>query len=843
MTPAALTYPAISFILQATVLMMAAEAPIPPVPDQQPKPPFAQQVKTLPEMLVPGFIVRELPVKLTSLNNVEYASDGRLFAGGYDGRFHLLRDTDGDGLEDKVDTFSPESSPNYPLGMVVKDGEPYAVLTDELVCFRDTNGDGIPDKRETVAKGFDDPELVAAKYLNHRRVDSSMALAYGPDGAWYVTMGNAGYNNPYWQDKFEKGQQPSGTPHYSPEKRRGCLLRITADGKVEQLASGLRYIMSLQFNKAGDLFGSEQEGATWVPNGNPFDELLHIQPGRHYGFPPRHPTFLPDVVDEPSVWDYAPQHQSTCGFRFNTPGQGRGLFGPRFWEDDALMTGESRGKLWRTSVVKTAAGYVASNQLIANVGLLAVDCAISPTGDLLLCCHTGKPDWGNGPQGEGRLFKITYQQKDQAQPVLSWAASETETIITFDREIGAEAWADLSARASIDAGRYVEAGHHLETMRPGYQVVQMQQRQAKKELAIQKVSLEPDQHSLRIQTQPRSDAVNYALHTVKSSAGPKLALAYDLHGLATRWEGMEEKQWSGWLPHPDLTAARGLTRQSHSHEALWPLLKQRGRLQLRTQLDLFNMLQPATQPGSDLGYKPQPETVTLVFKSDAALTLEATKADVERISPHESRITVAGTAENVWTQMTLSVTTPMKALDVSYFTDRDPRPRAPSTQRFLLPFAQPAVKDVVQRNIPELAGGDWQRGAALYKGKAACFTCHVMRSEGVAVGPDLNNLIHRDYASVLRDILEPSAVINPDAVGYVVSLKNGSSVVGTRTGESEDELTLTQPGGLAAKLAKKDIIKAEPMALSLMPAGMDKVLSKEELRDLMTYLLTEETKR
>ena len=52
------------------------------------------------QMLVPGFTVRELPIKLTSLNNIEYAPDGRLFAGGYDGRFHLLRDTDSDGLED-----------------------------------------------------------------------------------------------------------------------------------------------------------------------------------------------------------------------------------------------------------------------------------------------------------------------------------------------------------------------------------------------------------------------------------------------------------------------------------------------------------------------------------------------------------------------------------------------------------------------------------------------------------------------------------------------------------------------------------------------------------------------
>ncbi len=63
---------------------------------------------------------------------------------------------------------------------------------------------------------------------------------------------------------------------------------------------------------------------TWVPNGNPFDELLHIQTGRHYGFPPRHPKWLPHVIAEPSVWDYAPQHQSVCGFRFNGPSPGRG---------------------------------------------------------------------------------------------------------------------------------------------------------------------------------------------------------------------------------------------------------------------------------------------------------------------------------------------------------------------------------------------------------------------------------------------------------------------------------------------------------------------------------------
>ena len=82
----------------------------------------------------------------------------------------------------------------------------------------------------------------------------------------------------------------------------------------------------------GDLFCTDQEGATWLPNGNPFDELLHIDldKARHYGFPPRHPKHLPDVIDEPSTFDYGPQHQSTCGFCFNEPVKDGGpTFGPK----------------------------------------------------------------------------------------------------------------------------------------------------------------------------------------------------------------------------------------------------------------------------------------------------------------------------------------------------------------------------------------------------------------------------------------------------------------------------------------------------------------------------------
>lgn len=787
--------------------------------------------KPAPHLLIPGFVIRELPLQLTSLNNIEYAPDGRLFAAGYDGRMHLLKDTDGDGLEDRVITFQPEASPNYPLGMVIKDGAPHVVFTDEIARFVDTNGDGVPDKRETVIKGFDDPELVAAPYLNHRRVDSSMALASGDDGSWFVTMGNSGYDNPYWHDK-------AGIPHYTTDKRRGCLLQITPDGKVRQIASGLRYIMSLQRNRLGDLFGTDQEGATWCPNGNPFDELLHLQPGRHYGFPPRHPTFLPSVIDEPSVWDYSPQHQSTCGFRFNRADLGGKPFGPARWVDNAFVTGASRGILYRTAVAKTAAGYTARNEIFARFAELAVDCSFSPDGSLVVCTHTGKPDWGNGPRGEGRVFKIQRAPGNEPIPVLAWAASETETVIQFDQALESN-WTAPETRISVVHGPQVTAGEQYEGTRPGYKVVQLQLRQPRAELTPQATRLSADRRSLVIKSPARRQASTYAV-SIERTKAPSLDMALELTGLSARWEGANGDSWTGWLPHADFMAAREFTLGSAVHDAFWKGTTNKGTLKLSTQLDLWSMLQPLTQPTSKLDYTPAPEVVTVVFRSESKLNMEAPGTSVETLNEHESRVTLNGPVEGHWQPIHLTLDTPAKRLDVSYFTSIDKRRRQLGTRRFLLPFAEPAPKEIAPRQIPQIAGGNWAKGRELFNGKATCATCHRLRNEGNTVGPDLNTLVHRDYETVLRDITDPNAVINPDAVGYTLTLKNGDAITGTRVGENLDSITVAQANGKNLTVKKTEVAKAEPLSQSLMPVGLDKALTTEELRDLMTYLLTEQ---
>src|SRR6185369_1508282 len=70
-------------------------------------------------MLVPGFQVQELPVRLSNINNLRFAPDGRLFALGYDGRIHFLIDTDHDGLEDRDELFWDKPGLSVPVGMAL----------------------------------------------------------------------------------------------------------------------------------------------------------------------------------------------------------------------------------------------------------------------------------------------------------------------------------------------------------------------------------------------------------------------------------------------------------------------------------------------------------------------------------------------------------------------------------------------------------------------------------------------------------------------------------------------------------------------------------------------------
>lgn len=800
------------------------------------------------QTLVPGFSVYELPVELSNINNVMYRPDGTLFAVAYNGVIWKLRDTDGDGLEDQATVFwDSKGSLRAPIGMdLTPPGYPhgdgvFVIGKTQCLLIVDTDQDGVADREIVVANGWKE---------SFHQVDG-LGVAYDKrDGSVYFGRGTYNFADPLLKDK-------AGKPEYKLTDEGGAILRVSPDFKTREIvATGIRFPVGLHFNRNGDLFATDQEGATWVANGNPFDELLHIQKGRHYGFPPRHPDHLPGVIDEPSVFDYGPQHQSTCGFAFNDPvGPNGKIFGPQAWDGDAFVTGESRGKLYRTRLVQAKSGYVAQTQLFACLKMLTIDCCVAPDGSMRVACHSGGPDWGSGPNGQGKLFKIKYTSPQHPQPVFAWPSGPHEVRVEFDRPVDPVLLRDALRQTQLTMGQNVRAGDRFETIWPGYAMVQMQKLAPRYNLSVQSMQLTPDGRTLVLATDPHSAAVHYALTLPAMgrpaeekkpaqvvSQVPDIDLDFDLTGCEATWTPAGQgTAWSGWLPHPDLKVAQALTAGSATHDRLWSAMKDAGELTLRTQIDLTQMLRPDIQPGTRLDFEYPAEVVTVTFESTAALKLVAPSSQTGEGRKQSFTVTPKP-GQPVPVELRLSSPGGDVPLDVSFTTNEDLRTRSIPVRRFYVPWSKPGSRDVVQElnamNIPELEGGSWARGRALFFGDVAnCAKCHSVHGRGGNLGPDLSNLIHRDYASVLRDITLPSFAINPDHLTYNVELKDGKVLTGVLRTEGE-RIKVGNIQGIVTEIAKADVERISASAVSTMPEGMPKLLGPDRLRDLMTFLLT-----
>ena len=798
------------------------------------------------QMFVPGFEVRELPLKMTNIDCLRYRHDGVLVAGAYNGKIWLLRDTDGDGSEDKAELYWESPDLKNVIGMALTPkGDPrgdgvFVATAGRILFIPDKNGNNRGDEQIIVASGWEKQKSPGGG----GSVDA-LGLALAPDGSIYFGLGVSAYNNAYLLDA-------DGKSHFDIKTERGTVQRISADfSKRETICTGIRYPVGAQFNKAGDLFMTEQEGATWLPNGNPFDELLHIEKGRHYGFPPRHPRHLPDVIDEPSVFDYGPQHQSTCGFVFN---EGEKTFGPDWWKGDAFVTGESRGKLWRTKLVKTAAGYVAQTQLIAALSMLAVDVTLSPRGDLIVACHSGAPDWGSGPEGAGKLFRISAAKEPAPLPVLTYFASASELRVTFDRDLDPTKLRDLAKRTEVVAGRYVAAGDRYESFRPGYQVVRDQMAAPRRDVPVLGASLSADKRSINFAIPPQSVAEQYAITMPDFTKPPGtphafIDLATDMSGVAAEWTSADGKtKWKGWLPHIELQVARELTAGTSEHSTLWNLIGTDGHLSFGGNVSLFEMLRPTIQPGAKLDYERPGELVSVKLSSSHAFKIE-THPESRIASTGQLKVLHIDINEPALVAFKLSMNTTriaeLKGVKMddgprtfaTWHTAEDNRPRAFPLRRFLMPFAKPADAKAAEPVVAKLEG-DWLAGRRLYFGKAQCATCHTTGGQGGRVGPDLSNLSFRDRASVERDIREPGAALNPDHLTYHITLKNGAELAAVMLTEDKEKFRIGEANGAVRDLPRAEVREVKALPVSLMPPGLLEALTPAEQNDLIKFLLS-----
>jgi putative membrane-bound dehydrogenase-like protein len=140
--------------------------------------------------------------------------------------------------------------------------------------------------------------------------------------------------------------------------------------------------------------------------------------------------------------------------------------------------------------------------------------------------------------------------------------------------------------------------------------------------------------------------------------------------------------------------------------------------------------------------------------------------------------------------------------------------------------------------LKELKDGDVRRGQAIFNSpKAACFSCHTVGYLGGKVGPDLTSIGQaRTERDLLESVIYPSASFVRSYEPYIVATKSDETFSGVLKKDAADEVMLATGPDAQVRIARADITEMRPGTVSVMPAGLEQQMSKQELADLLAFL-------
>jgi putative heme-binding domain-containing protein len=131
--------------------------------------------------------------------------------------------------------------------------------------------------------------------------------------------------------------------------------------------------------------------------------------------------------------------------------------------------------------------------------------------------------------------------------------------------------------------------------------------------------------------------------------------------------------------------------------------------------------------------------------------------------------------------------------------------------------------------------GDKARGEELFK--KHCSACHKLNGVGHEIGPNLAAMKTRGSEAILTNVLDPNREVNPQFVTYAVVTKEGRVLTGMISAETANSLTLKQAENKEETVLRIDIEELKSTGLSLMPEGLEKNLDKQQLADVIEYLM------
>ncbi|MEX2175178.1 MAG: PVC-type heme-binding CxxCH protein [Pirellulaceae bacterium] len=181
--------------------------------------------------------------------------------------------------------------------------------------------------------------------------------------------------------------------------------------------------------------------------------------------------------------------------------------------------------------------------------------------------------------------------------------------------------------------------------------------------------------------------------------------------------------------------------------------------------------------------------------------------------------------------------------DVQSLLDRFPRDsHVRDLERFFqakIPLGdsrQTATKlAVLAGSLP--AGGVESGKHVFFSRQAACSACHRVAEDGGKIGPDLSKVgERRNQRDLLEALLVPSASIARGFESQLIRTTDGRTLTGLVVRETVESIYLRTSDQREVRLRRDEIEAQKPSVLSIMPAGLENTMTREELADLLAYL-------
>ena len=130
-------------------------------------------------------------------------------------------------------------------------------------------------------------------------------------------------------------------------------------------------------------------------------------------------------------------------------------------------------------------------------------------------------------------------------------------------------------------------------------------------------------------------------------------------------------------------------------------------------------------------------------------------------------------------------------------------------------------------------------GRLIFHTTGTCHKCHIVNKIGRDIGPDLSEIGSKlSRQAMFESVLYPSAGISHNYEAYTLVLATGTTITGLITSETDDSISIRSDDGLVRTFPQEDVDDKVRQKISLMPSDLQKIMSAQEIVDVVGYMQT-----